>query len=185
MLMAKSPRKPLPKSKTRKPLAKQSPEDLFKSNQKLARLLVNRFWERHYSLLEFSMEKSDVLQHAFIAMFKASKKFVPAKGFTFGSYGGAVVKNELKLILKEALRRNRIRTTGLFDGVDKAKGTDIRPHPEMISRLNQNVRNQLVQAIGDLPVSERNKEIFMARYGLLSGNSNTLKAVGRAYGVSR
>lgn len=144
---------------------------------------------KKYQNVDEDME--DLISIGTIGLIKAVGSFDANKGSRLATYAARCIDNELLMLLRS--KKKTSREVSLYEpiGTDK-EGNEInlldiivQEQEEVVDRiaLGDNIK-KLAQLVDRL-LDEREKEIIIMRYGLLTGEEITQREIGLRLGISR
>ena len=137
------------------------------------------------------IEPQDLISIGTIGLIKAILSFDPDKNSKLATYAAKCIDNELLMTLRS--RKKLAREVSIYEplGTDK-EGNEIslldilkQEQPDIIEEMNQRENIGVLREIIDLCLNEREKEIILLRYGLITGKEVTQREIGEHYGISR
>lgn len=137
------------------------------------------------------MDPQDLISIGTIGLIKAILSFDPDKNSKLATYAAKCIDNELLMMLRT--RRKLSREVSIYEplGTDK-EGNEIslldilkQEQPDIIEEMDTRENISQLREIIDQTLNEREKEIILLRYGLITGKEVTQREIGEHYGISR
>ena len=137
------------------------------------------------------MDSQDLISIGTIGLIKAILSFDPDKNSKLATYAAKCIDNELLMMLRN--RKKLSREVSIYEplGTDK-EGNEIslldilkQEQPDIIEEMDTRENISQLREIIDLCLNEREKEIILLRYGLITGKEITQREIGEHYGISR
>ncbi len=137
------------------------------------------------------MDPQDLISIGTIGLIKAIISFDPDKNSKLATYAAKCIDNELLMMLRS--RKKLSREVSIYEplGTDK-EGNEIslldilkQEQPDIIEEMDNRENISQLREIIDLCLNEREKEIILLRYGLITGREITQREIGEHYGISR
>lgn len=137
------------------------------------------------------MDSQDLISIGTIGLIKAILSFDPDKNSKLATYAAKCIDNELLMMLRS--RKKLSREVSIYEplGTDK-EGNEIslldilkQEQPDIIEQMDTRENIRQLREIIDLCLNEREKEIILLRYGLITGKELTQREIGEHYGISR
>ena len=137
------------------------------------------------------MDPQDLISIGTIGLIKAILSFDPDKNSKLATYAAKCIDNELLMMLRS--RKKLSREVSIYEplGTDK-EGNEIslldilkQEQPDIIEEMDNRENISQLREIIDLCLNEREKEIILLRYGLITGREITQREIGEHYGISR
>ena len=137
------------------------------------------------------MDPQDLISIGTIGLIKAILSFDPDKNSKLATYAAKCIDNELLMMLRT--RKKLCREVSIYEpmGTDK-EGNEIslldilkQEQPDIIEEMDNRENIKQLKEIIDLCLNEREKEIILLRYGLITGKEITQREIGEYYGISR
>ncbi|MBI4044431.1 MAG: hypothetical protein HY392_01860 [Candidatus Diapherotrites archaeon] len=130
----------------------------------------------------------DLLAEAMSALVLAARAFKPSRGFAFSTYAWRSMRWQFVTLIKKRNKELHINKRNILSLDMPVKGTDpsepslyaLIPHRAGVSTTR--LKTTLVDAVDSLKVPERDKRVFFANTGLLSGSPMTLAETGAMFG---
>ena len=137
------------------------------------------------------MEAQDLISIGTIGLIKAILSFNPDKNSKLATYAAKCIDNELLMMLRN--RKKTLREVSIYEpiGTDK-EGNEIslldilkQDQLDIIDDMDTRESLSYLQSIIDKCLNEREKEIILLRYGLITGNEVTQREIGEYFNISR
>lgn len=137
------------------------------------------------------MDPQDLISIGTIGLIKAILSFDPDKNSKLATYAAKCIDNELLMMLRT--RRKLSREVSIYEplGTDK-EGNEIslldilkQEQLDIIEEMDTRENISQLREIIDQTLNEREKEIILLRYGLITGKEVTQREIGEHYGISR
>jgi RNA polymerase sporulation-specific sigma factor len=137
------------------------------------------------------MEAQDLISIGTIGLIKAILSFNPDKNSKLATYAAKCIDNELLMMLRN--RKKTLREVSIYEpiGTDK-EGNEIslldilkQDQLDIIDDMDTRESLSHLQSIIDKCLNEREKEIILLRYGLITGNEVTQREIGEYFNISR
>lgn len=137
------------------------------------------------------MDPQDLISIGTIGLIKAILSFDPGKNSKLATYAAKCIDNELLMMLRT--RKKISREISIYEplGTDK-EGNEIslldilkQEQPDIIEEMDTRENISQLREIIDLCLNDREKEIILLRYGLITGKEITQREIGEYYGISR
>lgn len=137
------------------------------------------------------METQDLISIGTIGLIKAILSYDVEKNSKLATYAAKCIDNELLMMLRN--KKKLSREVSIYEpiGTDK-EGNEVslldilkQEQPDIIEEMD--TRENLIQLreIIDSCLNEREKEIILLRYGLITGREITQREIGEHFGISR
>lgn len=137
------------------------------------------------------MDAQDLISIGTIGLIKAILSFDPEKNSKLATYAAKCIDNELLMMLRN--RKKTSREVSIYEpiGTDK-EGNEIslldilkQEQTDIIDDMDTRENINLLQSIIDKCLNEREKEIILLRYGLITGKEVTQREIGEYFNISR
>ena len=137
------------------------------------------------------MDAQDLISIGTIGLIKAILSFDPEKNSKLATYAAKCIDNELLMMLRN--RKKTSREVSIYEpiGTDK-EGNEIslldilkQEQTDIIDDMDTRENISLLQSIIDKCLNEREKEIILLRYGLITGKEVTQREIGEYFNISR
>lgn len=137
------------------------------------------------------MDAQDLISIGTIGLIKAILSFDPDKNSKLATYAAKCIDNELLMMLRN--RKKTSREVSIYEpiGTDK-EGNEIslldilkQEQTDIIDDMDTRENISLLQSIIDKCLNEREKEIILLRYGLITGKEVTQREIGEYFNISR
>lgn len=191
MVQKRTPKKELVKggAKTGLRARKISPEVLFEQNKGLAFGAAKLFFQRYGSLCRSAgVAIEEINQEALIEFYRCCKRFVP-RGVRLTTFAyNSIIFRLLNRVVTEL--RHKRKTVSLDAGVKSKSGKETplwsTIGDKRVPRVSDPyLRAVLVSEVLSLKDTQRDKDIFIERFGLIDGKPKTLKFLGESFSVTR
>lgn len=144
---------------------------------------------KKYQNTDIDME--DLISIGTIGLIKAVISYDPSKNSKLATYAARCIDNELLMMLRT--RKKTSREVSLYDpiGTDREGNEinllDILEHEQtdIVDRMDRESSINKLSDIIDKCLNEREKEIILLRYGLITGEEVTQREIGQKLGISR
>ena len=136
-------------------------------------------------------EREDLISIGTIGLIKAVSTFEPSKGSRLATYAARCIDNELLMLLRA--KKKASKEVSLYEplGTDK-EGNEIKllditvsEQVDVVEQMSTREDVSRLMALVDKVLEDREKEIIMMRYGLLTGEEITQREIGKKLGISR
>ena len=133
----------------------------------------------------------DLLSIGTIGLIKAIVSYDPDKNSKLATYAAKCIDNELLMMLRN--RKKTAREVSIYEpiGTDK-EGNEIslldilkQDQTDIIDEMDTNENIRLLGSIINKCLTEREKEIILLRYGLITGKEVTQREIGEYFNISR
>ncbi len=137
------------------------------------------------------VEMQDLLSIGTIGLIKAILSYDSDKNSKLATYAAKCIDNELLMMLRN--RKKTSREVSIYEpiGTDK-EGNEIslldilkQEQTDIVDEMDRSENIRLLKSIIDKCLNEREKEIILLRYGLITGNEVTQREIGEYFNISR
>lgn len=137
------------------------------------------------------MEAQDLISIGTIGLIKAILSYDSDKNSKLATYAAKCIDNELLMMLRN--RKKTSREVSIYEpiGTDK-EGNEIslldilkQEQTDIIDDMDTRENIGLLQMVIDKCLNEREKEIILLRYGLITGKEVTQREIGEYFNISR
>lgn len=137
------------------------------------------------------MEAQDLISIGTIGLIKAILSYDSDKNSKLATYAAKCIDNELLMLLRN--RKKTSREVSIYEpiGTDK-EGNEIslldilkQEQTDIIDDMDTRENIGLLQMVIDKCLNEREKEIILLRYGLITGKEVTQREIGEYFNISR
>jgi len=137
------------------------------------------------------MESQDLISIGTIGLIKGILSYDPDKNSKLATYAAKCIDNELLMMLRN--RKKTTREVSIYEpiGTDK-EGNEIslldilkQEQTDIVDDMDTRENISLLQSIIDKCLNEREKEIILLRYGLITGKEVTQREIGEYFNISR
>jgi len=137
------------------------------------------------------VEMQDLLSIGTIGLIKAILSYDPDKNSKLATYAAKCIDNELLMMFRN--RKKTSREVSIYEpiGTDK-EGNEIslldilkQEQTDIVDDMDTRENISLLQSIIDKCLNEREKEIILLRYGLITGKEVTQREIGEYFNISR
>lgn len=137
------------------------------------------------------MESQDLISIGTIGLIKGILSYDPDKNSKLATYAAKCIDNELLMMLRN--RKKTSREVSIYEpiGTDK-EGNEIslldilkQEQTDIVDDMDTRENISLLQSIIDKCLNEREKEIILLRYGLITGKEVTQREIGEYFNISR
>lgn len=137
------------------------------------------------------MEVQDLISIGTIGLIKAILSYDSDKNSKLATYAAKCIDNELLMMLRN--RKKTSREVSIYEpiGTDK-EGNEIslldilkQEQTDIIDDMDTRENIGLLQMVIDKCLNEREKEIILLRYGLITGKEVTQREIGEYFNISR
>ena len=144
---------------------------------------------KKYQNTDFEMQ--DLLSIGTIGLIKAILSYDSDKNSKLATYAAKCIDNELLMMLRN--KKKTSREVSIYEpiGTDK-EGNEIslldilkQDQTDIVDTMDTNENIRLLGSIIDKCLNEREKEIILLRYGLITGNEITQREIGEYFNISR
>ena len=171
---------------------------LKEGNSEEARQAKNILIERNLRLVAHIAKKyqnvdedmEDLISIGTIGLIKAISSFDAVRG-KLSTYASRCIDNELLMLLRS--RKKNAREVSLYEpiGTDK-EGNEInlldiieQEQTDVVEQLDLKENTKKLQCLLNEVLNDREREIILLRYGLLTGREVTQREIGEALHISR
>ena len=171
---------------------------LKEGNSEEARQAKNILIERNLRLVAHIAKKyqnvdedmEDLISIGTIGLIKAISSFDAVRG-KLSTYASRCIDNELLMLLRS--RKKNAREVSLYEpiGTDK-EGNEInlldiieQEQTDVVEQLDLKENTKKLQCLLNEVLNDREREIILLRYGLLTGKEVTQREIGEALHISR
>lgn len=136
-------------------------------------------------------DQEDLISIGTIGLIKAVSTFEPSKGSRLATYAARCIDNELLMLLRA--KKKASREVSLYEplGTDK-EGNEIKllditvsEQADVVEQFCTREAVSKLMTLLDEVLEDREKEIILMRYGLMTGEEITQKEIGKKLGISR
>ncbi len=137
------------------------------------------------------VEAQDLISIGTIGLIKAILSYDPDKNSKLATYAAKCIDNELLMMLRN--RKKLSREVSIYEpiGTDK-EGNEIslldilkQEQSDIIDEMDTRENISRLRNIIDKCLTEREKEIILLRYGLITGKEVTQREIGEYFNISR
>lgn len=137
------------------------------------------------------MESQDLISIGTIGLIKGILSYDPDKNSKLATYAAKCIDNELLMMLRN--RKKTTREVSIYEpiGTDK-EGNEIslldilkQEQTDIVDDMDTRENISLLQSVIDKCLNEREKEIILLRYGLITGKELTQREIGEYFNISR
>lgn len=137
------------------------------------------------------LEMQDLLSIGTIGLIKAIVSYDSDKNSKLATYAAKCIDNELLMMLRN--RKKTSREVSIYEpiGTDK-EGNEIslldilkQEQTDIVDEMDTNENIRLLGSIIGKCLNEREKEIILLRYGLITGTEVTQREIGEYFNISR
>lgn len=137
------------------------------------------------------VEMQDLLSIGTIGLIKAIISYDSDKNSKLATYAAKCIDNELLMMLRN--RKKTSREVSIYEpiGTDK-EGNEIslldilkQEQTDIVDEMDTNENIRLLGSIINKCLNEREKEIILLRYGLITGSEVTQREIGEYFNISR
>ena len=137
------------------------------------------------------VEMQDLLSIGTIGLIKAILSYDSDKNSKLATYAAKCIDNELLMMLRN--RKKTTREVSIYEpiGTDK-EGNEIslldilkQDQTDIVDAMDRAQNIRLLGSIIDKCLNEREKEIILLRYGLITGTEVTQREIGEYFNISR
>lgn len=137
------------------------------------------------------MESQDLISIGTIGLIKGILSYDPDKNSKLATYAAKCIDNELLMMLRN--RKKTTREVSIYEpiGTDK-EGNEIslldilkQEQTDIVDDMDTRENISLLQSVIDKCLNEREKEIILLRYGLITGKEVTQREIGEYFNISR
>lgn len=164
--------------------AQQAKEILITRNLRLVAHIAKKYQNA-------DMEAQDLISIGTIGLIKAILSYDSDKNSKLATYAAKCIDNELLMMLRN--RKKISREVSIYEpiGTDK-EGNEIslldilkQEQTDIIDDMDTRENISLLQNIIDKCLNEREKDIILLRYGLITGKEVTQREIGEYFNISR
>ena len=137
------------------------------------------------------VESQDLISIGTIGLIKAILSYDTGKNSKLATYAAKCIENELLMMLRT--KKKLSREVSIYEpiGTDK-EGNEIslldilkQDQPDIIEEMDNKKNISQLREIINTCLNQREKEIILLRYGLITGNEITQREIGEYFGISR
>ena len=137
------------------------------------------------------VESQDLISIGTIGLIKAILSYDTGKNSKLATYAAKCIENELLVMLRT--KKKLSREVSIYEpiGTDK-EGNEIslldilkQDQPDIIEEMDNKKNISQLREIINTCLNQREKEIILLRYGLITGNEITQREIGEYFGISR
>lgn len=137
------------------------------------------------------VESQDLLSIGTIGLIKAILSYNTGKNSKLATYAAKCIENELLMMLRT--KKKLSREVSIYEpiGTDK-EGNEIslldilkQDQTDIIEEMDNRRNISQLREIINTCLNQREKEIILLRYGLITGNEITQREIGEYFGISR
>lgn len=137
------------------------------------------------------VESQDLISIGTIGLIKAILSYDTGKNSKLATYAAKCIENELLMMLRT--KKKISREVSIYEpiGTDK-EGNEIslldilkQDQPDIIEEMDNKKNISQLREIINTCLNQREKEIILLRYGLITGNEITQREIGEYFGISR
>lgn len=137
------------------------------------------------------VESQDLISIGTIGLIKAILSYDTGKNSKLATYAAKCIENELLMMLRS--KKKLSREVSIYEpiGTDK-EGNEIslldilkQDQPDIIEEMDNKKNISQLREIINTCLNQREKEIILLRYGLITGNEITQREIGEYFGISR
>lgn len=164
--------------------SQQAKEILIERNLRLVAHIAKKYQNT-------DMEAQDLISIGTIGLIKAIISYDPDKNSKLATYAAKCIDNELLMMLRN--KKKLSREVSIYEpiGTDK-EGNEIslldilkQEQTDIIEEMDTRENISRLRMIIDRCLNEREKEIILLRYGLITGKEVTQREIGEYFGISR
>lgn len=164
--------------------SQQAKEILIERNLRLVAHIVKKYQNT-------DIETQDLISIGTIGLIKAIISYDFSKNSKLATYAAKCIDNELLMTLRN--RKKISREVSIYEpiGTDK-EGNEIslldilkQEQADIIDEMDTRENISRLRNIIDKCLNEREKEIILLRYGLITGNEVTQREIGEYFNISR
>ena len=136
-------------------------------------------------------EQEDLISIGSIGLIKAINTYKPSKGTRLATYAAKCIENELLMMFRT--KKKHSREVSIYEpiGTDK-EGNEIslldilkQEQPDIVEEMDNRKNIGQLQEVINNCLNQREKEIILLRYGLITGKEVTQREIGAYFGISR
>ena len=164
--------------------SQEAKEILIERNLRLVAHIVKKYQNT-------DVENQDLISIGTIGLIKAILSYDTNKNSKLATYAAKCIENELLMMLRS--KRKFAREVSIYEpiGTDK-EGNEIslldilkQEQPDIVEEMDNRENISQLQDIINVCLNQREKEIILLRYGLITGKEVTQREIGEYYGISR
>ncbi len=164
--------------------SQQAKEILIERNLRLVAHIAKKYQNT-------DIETQDLISIGTIGLIKAILSYDSDKKSKLATYAAKCIDNELLMMLRN--KKKFSREVSIYEpiGTDK-EGNEIslldilkQDQPDIIEEMDTRHHIRQLRKNIDLCLNEREKEIILLRYGLITGKEVTQREIGEYFGISR
>ena len=164
--------------------SQEAKEILIERNLRLVAHIVKKYQNT-------DVENQDLISIGTIGLIKAILSYDTNKNSKLATYAAKCIENELLMMLRS--KKKFAREVSIYEpiGTDK-EGNEIslldilkQDQPDIVEEMDNRDNIGQLQEIINACLNQREKEIILLRYGLLTGKEVTQREIGEYYDISR
>lgn len=164
--------------------SQEAKEILIERNLRLVAHIVKKYQNT-------DVENQDLISIGTIGLIKAIISYDTNKNSKLATYAAKCIENELLMMLRS--KKKFAREVSIYEpiGTDK-EGNEIslldilkQDQPDIVEEMDNRENIGQLQEIINACLNQREKEIILLRYGLLTGKEVTQREIGEYYDISR
>ena len=164
--------------------SQEAKEILIERNLRLVAHIVKKYQNT-------DVETQDLISIGTIGLIKAILSYDTNKNSKLATYAAKCIENELLMMFRT--KKKHSREVSIYEpiGTDK-EGNEIslldilkQYQPDIVEEMDNKENIGQLQEIIDECLNQREKEIILLRYGLITGKEITQREIGEYFGISR
>ncbi len=164
--------------------SQEAKEILIERNLRLVAHIVKKYQNT-------DVENQDLISIGTIGLIKAILSYDTNKNSKLATYAAKCIENELLMMLRS--KKKLSREVSIYEpiGTDR-EGNEIslldilkQEQPDIVDEMDNRENLGQLQEILNVCLNQREKEIILLRYGLITGKEVTQREIGEYYGISR
>ena len=164
--------------------SQEAKEILIERNLRLVAHIVKKYQNT-------DVETQDLISIGTIGLIKAILSYDTNKNSKLATYAAKCIENELLMMFRT--KKKHSREVSIYEpiGTDK-EGNEIslldilkQDQPDIVEEMDNKENIGQLQEIIDECLNQREKEIILLRYGLITGKEITQREIGEYFGISR
>ncbi|HZX19404.1 MAG TPA: sigma-70 family RNA polymerase sigma factor [archaeon] len=157
---------------------------LFHEHQALAIGRARNLWLKHRDFFQRNaIDCDDLEQHALMALHNAAKNYDPSRKVKFSTIAVTYIKNELYTVYSRLSAKKRSSNIAVVSFL-KNIGVKNPPRDFLLKGGLMPIVNEVLENSPDKN-KERDKLIFLKRFGLIEGEAKTAEELGAEYKMTR
>lgn len=164
--------------------SQEAKEILIERNLRLVAHIVKKYQNT-------DVENQDLISIGTIGLIKAILSYDKNKNSKLATYAAKCIENELLMMFRT--KKKHSREVSIYEpiGTDK-EGNEIslldilkQEQPDIVEEMDNRKNIGQLQEVINNCLNQREKEIILLRYGLITGKEVTQREIGAYFGISR